>query len=326
MNYLGNYSALIGDIGATNIRLAIYYNQKIQKVQQYKCSDFLSLEKAILHYTNTELEEEIPVPQMGAIAIACPVIGDEVQMTNHPWKISVSKLKEDLRMDCLEIVNDFTAVSSALPFFSLSDIHKIQDKGNTILKHPMTVIGPGTGLGAATLISIGQEFFPLPGEGGHASIAGTNEREERVISYLREKHELVSFETVLSGQGIINLYEALCEISDEKPERKITSEEIVERALAGESARYLETLEMFCSFLANMAGNIALTVGSKGGVFLVGSIISSIKDFIEESSFRETFENKEGMKDYLENVPVYIIMHPTPAFVGLKYIINKINE
>lgn len=326
MNYLGDYAALVGDIGATNVRLAIYYNQKIQKIQEYKCEEFLSLEKAILHYINTELEEDIPVPNMGAIAMACPVIGDDIQMTNHPWKISASKLKDNLRMQSLEIVNDFTAVSCALPFFSLSDIHKIQDKGETILKHPMAVIGPGTGLGASTLISIGSDFFPLPGEGGHASIAPVNEREEKVIDYLRQKQTLISFESVLSGQGIKRLYEALCFISDEKPEEDLTSEQIIEKAIAKEGARYLETLEVFCSFLANMAGNMALTVGAKGGVFLVGNIVSSIKEFIDSPTFREIFENKEGMQNYLENIPVYVILHPTPAFVGLKYIINKINE
>lgn len=326
MEYFGDYSALIGDIGATNVRFAIYYNQKIQKVEQYKCADFLSLGKAILHYINTVLEEDIPVPNNGAIAIACPVIGDEVQMTNHPWKFSISKLKENLRMDSLEIVNDFTAISCALPFFSLGDVHKVQNKGETIIKHPMCAIGPGTGLGASTLISIGSDFFPLPGEGGHATLCGINEREEKVISYLREKQELVSFETVLSGQGIVNLYKAICTISDEKPEEKLTPEKIIEKAINKESSRHLETLEMFCSFLANMSGNLALNIGAKGGVFLVGSIVNSIKDFIDHSDFRETFENKEGMKEYLSNIPVYMIVHPTPAFIGLKYIINKINE
>ncbi|MCV6599793.1 MAG: glucokinase [Alphaproteobacteria bacterium] len=326
MRYFGNYSSLIGDIGATNIRLAIYYNQKVQKIKEYKCSDFATLDKAIFNYINTELEEDIPVPVNGAIAIACPVIGDQIQMTNHPWNFSITKLKETLRMESLEIVNDFTAVSCALPFFSLSDIHKIQDKGKTILKHPMSVIGPGTGLGAATLVSIGSDFYPLPGEGGHVTMSARNDREGKIIAQLRKNHGLVSFEKILSGQGIINLYTAICQISNEEPEEGLTSEELVIKGTNGESARMLETIEMFCSFLGNMAGNMALTVGSKGGVFIVGNIVNAMKDFLETSCFRESFEDKEGMREYLENIPTYIITHPTPAFVGLKYIINKINE
>jgi len=316
---------LIGDIGATNVRFAIYLNQKIQKQQSYKCKDFSSIEKAIKNYINTELEENIPVPIGGAIAIACPVIGDEVQMTNHPWKFSISKLQENLGWESLKIVNDFTALSCALPFFSLSDLHKIQDKGKIVLKHPMAVIGPGSGCGASTLISIGSDFFPLPGEAGHSTISGTNPTEDAIIAILKRDNEIVSFETVLSGKGIVNLYKAVCEIDAVKP-LKIDQETIVEKALHKADDQCFEALNLFCSFLGNLAGNMTLTVGAKGGLFLAGGIIPNIKDFLETSIFREKFESKEGMQGYLQGIPTYVITHPTPAFVGLKYIINKINE
>jgi len=326
MHFLSDYSALIADVGATNIRLAIYYNQTIQKIKQYKCADFSSIEKAIDKYINNELEEDIPTPSVGAIALACPVIGDKVKMTNHDWEFSIRKLEEHLNMVCLEVVNDFTALACALPFLSLNDIYKIQGIGETLNKHPMCVIGAGTGLGISTLINIGSDYFPLPGEGGHMTLSGLNEKEEKIISYLREKFSLASFETVLSGKGIINIYETLCYLRDEEPDEKITPEEIFEKARNKESSIYLETLEVFSSFLANISGNIALSVGAKGGVFLVGNIISSIREFIDSPVFREIFENKDNMSDYLSNIPVYIVTYPTPAFLGLKYIINKVNE
>src|SRR5215470_12881270 len=181
----------------------------------------------------------------------------------------------------------------------------------------MAVLGPGTGLGVACLVDRSEKAVVIASEGGHATLAGTCEQEDRIVDQLRKRFGHVSAERAISGSGLENLYQAIAALEGlDIPPRNAT--EITRDALSGECQIAKRSLEAFCAFLGSFAGNVALTFGARGGVYIAGGISPRILDFLVQSEFRKRFEAKGRLRNYLEAIPSYVITHPAAALIGLK--------
>ncbi|PKU26554.1 glucokinase [Telmatospirillum siberiense] len=307
-------SRLIADIGGTNARFSLVYPgvAEPQDTRVLPCDDYDGLAEAATAY----LEEIAPPvhPLAGAFAVACPVLGDRVELTNRDWIFSVAELKEQLGLERLEVVNDFIAVALSVP--RLTDEHKIAVGGGTsVFGAPIAVIGPGTGLGVAGLLAGESGWQALPTEGGHVTMAAATEKEARILDWLRDRHGHVSAERVLSGPGLLNLYQALAALEGRTAE--FTSpHEVTQGAQAGDSLAG-ETLATFFAMLGTVAGNLALTLGARGGLLIAGGIVPTLVKQLPTSEFRSRFESKGRFKSYLAAIPTHVITHPYPAFVGL---------
>ena len=220
--------ALVGDVGGTNARLALcdIASGEISQAKTYSGLDYPSLEAVIRVY----LEEHKVEVKDGCIAIACPITGDWVAMTNHTWAFSIAEMKKNLGFSHLEIINDFTAVSMAIPM--LKKEHLIQFGGaEPVEGKPIAVYGAGTGLGVAHLVHVDKRWVSLPGEGGHVDFAPNSEEEAIILEILRAEIGHVSAERVLSGPGLVNLYRAIVKADNRLPEN-LKPKDITERALA----------------------------------------------------------------------------------------------
>jgi glucokinase len=310
--------AIVADLGATNARFALLDEDGVSHVEILRVSDHPSLASATGAYLDI-IDPEKP-PRLSAIAIASPITGDYVEMTNHAWSFSIDELRNQLAFDRLEVINDFTAVALAVPRLKPTDVHKIGG-GEPVANAPIGIIGPGTGLGVSGLVYGRNHWHPLAGEGGHVTLPAVTPRESQVVERLRQRFTHVSAERVLSGMGLTNLYETLAALDGEDaPSRE--PREVTEAALAGGDDHCVEAVEMFCALLGTVAGNLALTLGSRGGIYIAGGISPKLGRLFLDSEFRERFEAKGRFRDYLEAIPTYLITHPTPAFYGLKYVLE----
>jgi glucokinase len=212
-------------------------------------------------------------------------------------------------------VNDFTALAMAIRRLPRAELEQIGG-GKAVPDAPLALIGPGTGLGVSGLIPAGAHWIPLQGEGGHSTLSVMNEREIAVLQQLHQRFTHVSAERVVSGPGLVNLYDALCGIEGMVPE-VLTPPEITRRAREGSCRLCLETLNIFCALLGTLASNLVLTLGAVGGCYIGGGIVPGLGRAFASSHFRDRFEDKGRFADYLSRVPTYVIRTELPAFVGL---------
>jgi glucokinase len=310
---LAAHPYLVADVGGTKIELgrAACEGGSIIAVRQLAVADFPTIEAAVEAYLADQAEAW---PQAVALAIAGPVLGDEVALTNGPWRFSIAASETRLRVGRLLVLNDFTALALGLP--TLAPEHRMALGGGAAdAAAPIGLIGPGTGLGMSGLIPVGGRWLPLAGEGGHASLAPEDEREAEVLGILRRRLGHVSAERVLSGQGLVNLFSALSEIAG-TPAPSWSPERITQAALADGQSVAAASLSMFCSLLGSAAGNLALMLGARGGVFIGGGICPRFADFLAASPCRARFEAKGRMRVYLEDIPLWLIKAPHPALHG----------
>ena len=304
--------ALVGDVGGTNARLALCEVETglISQVTTWPTSEYPNLE-AVIRLFLAEQQQEI---KDGCIAIACPITEDWVEMTNHDWAFSTNALKASLNFDHLEIINDFTAVSMAIPMLTENDV--IQFGGGAAVKDkPIAVYGAGTGLGVAHLVHVDRRWVSLPGEGGHVDFAPNSIEEDLILQVLREELGHVSAERVLSGTGLVNLYRAIVK-SDKRVPENLKPKDVSERALADSCIDCRRALSLFCVIMGRFGGNLALTLGTFGGVYIAGGIVPRFLEFFKASGFRAAFEDKGRFHDYVHDIPVYMITHDQPGLLG----------
>ncbi|WP_027210177.1 bifunctional transcriptional regulator/glucokinase [Burkholderia sp. WSM2232] len=310
---------LLADIGGTNARFALETGPgEIGSVQVYPCADYPGVADVIKKYLK---DTKIGRVNHAAIAIANPVDGDQVSMTNHDWTFSIEATRRALGFDTLLVVNDFTALAMALP--GLTDAQRVQVGGGT--RRPNSVIGllgPGTGMGVSGLIPADDRWIALGSEGGHATFAPADEREDIVLQYARKKWSHVSFERVAAGPGIEVIYRALAGRDKKRVAATVDTREIVKRALEGEPLA-AESVDVFCGILGTFAGNIAVTLGALGGIYIGGGVVPRLGEFFARSSFRKRFEAKGRFEAYLQNVPTYVITAEYPAFLGVSAILAE---
>lgn len=305
---------LLGDVGGTNARFAWQTKPQgpLQDIRTLPAADFPTLEAAMRHYLASGGHG---APRDVAIGIANPVTGDDVKMTNHHWAFSIEAMRLSLGLERFVVVNDFTALALSLPALLAEDLRQIG--GGQAQPHgPKALIGPGTGLGVSGLLHIADGWVPLAGEGGHVTLAACTPREEAVVACLRKRFEHPSAERAVSGQGLENLYQAICQLEGVATE-PLQAAQVTAGALEGSDARCAEALAMFCAFLGTTAGNLALTLGATGGVYIGGGIVPRLGAYFEHSLFRERFEAKGRFARWLASMPVWVIEAKTPpALLG----------
>ena len=304
---------LVGDIGATHARFGLVSpDGRLLHSRTLSDEDFPTIEDALAAF----LAERgtLPTPRQGAIAIASPITGDRVAMTNHPWDFSISALKDRLGFDRLEVINDFTALALALPRLAPED-RLVVGGGGAVIGAPIGVLGPGSGLGVSGLVPSGGGWTALTGEGGHATMAPATDRESAVVDRMRRHFDHVSAERILSGPGLVNLYNTLAQL-DGVPSQGYTAAQITDLAIRAADPLCVGTTTMFCAMLGTMAGNLALTLGARGGVYIGGGIVPKLGQTFIQSPFRQRFEAKGRLQSYLAAIPTFVVTHPLPAFLG----------
>ncbi|HEX3953910.1 MAG TPA: glucokinase [Stellaceae bacterium] len=304
---------LVGDIGATNARFGLVSpDDALLHTNTFAVNDFPTIGEAAAAYL--AMRGSLPAPRLGALAIAAAITGDRIRMTNHPWSFSVSELRDQLGFERLQAINDFTAVALALP--RLGEADRMQVGNGTPVEHkPIGVLGPGSGLGVSGLIWAGSRWVALAGEGGHTTMAPATERENAVLDHMRRSFDHVSAERCLSGPGLVNLYNNLAAV-DGVPAAPYTAAQIADPETGAGDPLCAEATEMFCAMLGTVAGNLALTLGAQGGVFIAGGIVPRFGARFAESQFRERFEAKGRLRSYLAPIPTYVVTHKLPAFLG----------
>lgn len=306
---------LLADVGGTHCRFAwqAHAGAELTDVLKLKCADFPSLGDAI----DAWLERSgRGAPANAAIAIANPVTGDRVRMTNRDWSFSIAELKARFGFERLRVLNDFTALALALP--GLADADKRQVGGvSAVGNAAIGLIGPGTGLGVSGLIPDGQgQWTALEGEGGHVTLGGRTPREREVLVHIEKWFGHASAERAVSGPGLVEIRNALHAIDRPgQPTAALSAAQIVEAAAAQSDCR--EAVDLFCAFLGTVAGDLALTLGARGGVYIGGGVVPHLGDAFDSSRFRERFETKGRFAAYLAAIPVYVIVARTsPALDG----------
>jgi len=305
--------SLVADIGGTNARFALVADATSRAIEprNLRCAEYETIVDATLAYLD---QVALGKPYQAAISIASPVTGDALNMMNHHWSFSVSETRAALGLRHLKVLNDYTALALALP--GLRDDQRFQvGEGQGLAGYPIAVLGPGTGLGVSAVAPVGDHWLPLESEGGHASYGPLNAREQAIIEIMRERLEHVSAESLVSGRGLTLIYEVITRL-DQGAGVKLTPGEVSQRALELDCPVAIETLSIFCSILGTVAGNLALTLGARGGVYIGGGIILRILDFFSRSGFRERFEKHGRLTPYLRNIPTYVINTDYPALAG----------
>jgi len=309
---------LIGDIGATNARFALVRaDGHPTAIRSYALSDYTSLPDAIDKY----LSEESARPEQAVLAVASPALDDQVIFTNHAWTFSIEAVRQHLGLKRLRVINDFAANALAIPHLGVSDRIQI-GAGSPVGDAPIGLIGPGSGLGVSTLISTPGGALPIPSEGGHVTMAPASAQESAVLDLMRKRYDHVSAERLLSGPGLVNLYSALCKLSDERA-APFTPVQITSPHIWDEDQRTRQATAMFCAMLGTVAGNLALTLGARGGVYVAGGIVPGLVTFFAQSEFRSRFEAKGRFQDYLAKIPTYVVVRPLPALLGAAALLKQ---
>lgn len=315
---------LLADIGGTNARFALELSPgKIDLIEVLACADYPTLAAALLAYLASPavVDAGIAGIRHGAIAIANPVTGDMVRMTNHHWEFSIEALRRECGFDNLVVVNDFTALARSLPLLSDDQKHPVGG-GAVVPGSTIGLIGAGTGLGVSGLVPSASGWTALLSEGGHVSFSPMNETEVAILRFAWREFGHVSAERLLSGVGIELIYRALADHTD-MPNEAIGAPEIVRRALAGECTLCDEVVEAFCCMLGTIAGNVAVTLGAQGGIYIGGGIVPRLGQRFDNSGFRARFEQKGRFAAYLAQVPTFVITAQYPAFVGVSAILSE---
>lgn len=305
---------LLADIGGTNARFALATpSGEFVHIKVLGCADYATLSDAMTAYLDYAGDTGAAVGSIrhAAIAIANPVESDLVSMTNHHWSFSINRLREAHGLETLLVVNDFAALAMALPHLQDYQKERISDAGVLLPNRPIGLIGPGTGLGVAAVIPTGKgRWVALPGEGGHASFAPCSKQEADILEFLRKEFGHVSAERLLSGMGLELIHRALTG-------KRMDAPDITAGALDGTCDDCLATVEQFCAVLGSMAGNVALTLGATGGMYIGGGIVPRLGNLFTGSAFRERFEGKGRLAPYLQRIPTWLITEQYPALSGV---------
>ncbi len=313
------FPRLLGDVGGTNARWAwqALPHAPLTQVQVLACGDFDSIEDCLRAYLRAQA---LPTPRQVGFGIATAVTGDEVQMTNHPWRFSIDALRAALGIERLVVLNDFEALAHAVPVLDSTDLVALGG-GHAVAGANMAVIGPGTGLGVSGLVADGHGGWRVVvGEGGHVTLPAATAREASLLAVLRERFGHVSAERALSGPGVVNLYEAACMLDGESA-LSLEPADVMVRGLGHGSVpasdpQCAEAVTTFAALLGNVAGNLALTLGARGGVFIGGGIVPRLGARMAGLPFRERFESKGRFRTYLESIPTQVITVEAPALRG----------
>ena len=316
------YPRLLGDIGGTNVRWAWQESAEaeLQDISVQPCVASASLQDSALQYLTAHGK---PAPKWAGMGVATSVTGDDVRFTNNSWQFSISGFQKTLSLERCLVINDFTALALSLPILKPADVRPI-GKGSAVVGSTIALLGPGTGLGVSGLVpDCAGNFTALAGEGGHVTLAANDDAQANLLGILRRKFQHVSAERVLSGAGLVNLYQAVCAMQG-CIARDLQPAEVTDGAIAGTDAQCILAVKYFTQFLGNVAANLALTLGSRGGVYIGGGIVPRLGASFDDALFRESFEDKGRYRGLLAAIPVWVITASTPALLGASHALDTL--
>ena len=309
---------LLADVGGTNARFALESGSgQFADIEVLACADYPTLGEAMQAYLGKAAARGLAVDSVrdAAIAIANPVEEDRVSMTNHHWSFSIEALRVQQGLRTLLVVNDFAALAMALPHLAPSGRERIGG-GVELANRPIGVFGPGTGLGVSGVIPAGDDrWIALAGEGGHVSFAPATKEEVAILEALWGEYGHVSAERLLSGMGLELIHWA-------RTGKRLDAPNITKAAIDGTSGDCVQTVETFCAILGSVAGNVALTLGATGGMYVGGGIVPRLGRLFTGSSFRARFEDKGRLSPYLARIPTYLITEEFPALRGVSAMLS----
>ncbi|HEY8573816.1 glucokinase [Phenylobacterium sp.] len=307
------YTGLVGDVGGTNARFAVVDQQgHVRNPRIFPASEYDSLADVIAEYVETTCGRSRPT--RAVIAVAGPVVDGEIEFTNLDWQISEGDLLAHFEFEAVKLINDFAAQALAAPRLHPEELKAIGPKIRGGSDCPLVVLGAGTGFGVAGLARGDRGDVAVATEGGHVGFAPTDEVEDQILAHFRKVFGRVSVERILSGAGIFELYKALAAIEGQRltaADQKGVVEAANQKDPLAEAA-----LERFCAIMGSVAGDIALTFGARGGVYVSGGIGPKIADRLAASSFRARFEDKGRLTGYMQQIPTSLVLHPYPAIIG----------
>jgi len=307
---------LLADIGSLYARFTLEVERGVfSHTAALRCADHNSLQDVVQAY----LDAVRPLKVVhAALAMANPVDGDLVRMTNYPWQFSIEATRQALGLETLVVVNDFTALAMALPRLSTDEVRQVGG-GQPVKNSVIGLLGSGSGLGVSGLIPTGDSFISLGSEGGHTSFSPRDAREVAVLQYAWQQFPHVSFERLLSGPGLELIHQAL---NTEARSTPLAAPEISRRALEANDTACQATLEVFCNMLGTAASNLAVTLGALGGIYIGGSIVPRLGEAFDRSDFRSRFEDKGRFSGYVRNIPTYVITAQNPTLLGVSAILD----
>ena len=311
---------VLADIGGTYARFAIEAESGVfTHIASLRCADHADFHAAISAYLAGLPAATAQAVEHAAIAIANPVEGDQVRMTNYHWRFSIEQMRDRLGLQTLVVVNDFTALAMALPLLA-PDQRRQVGGGQAIERSVLGVLGAGSGLGVSGLIPATEGWVALGTEGGHASFSPRDERDIAILRHALKRHSHVSFERVLSGPGLELIDEALRARAGQ-PALVLSAPEITQRALHGSDPVCVETVDAFCAILGTAAGNLAVTLGAMAGVYIGGGIVPKLGAAFDRSPFRARFEDKGRFTDYVRAIPTFVVTAEHATFMGASAIL-----
>lgn len=304
---------LLADIGGTNVRFAVLREGRIEAPEAWLTALYPDFGAAVRAYAGIA---GLKLPLGGAaVCAAGPLVGEAITLTNCAWKISRAEIAAATG-GAVHLVNDFAAVAHALPVLGSDDV--VQIGGDAPLPHaPKVALGPGTGLGVASAVFDGARWVAVPGEGGHVDLAPSNDRELAIVFQLMRERGHVAAEDAVSGPGLEALYLAIASLDGLPFKAKSVASEIAKAARAKSDPVAVEAVALFTGWLGSVAGDLALTLGAQGGVYIAGGIVAQWGDLFDAKLFRRRFEAKGRIKYFLEPIPCYLVTAKDLAFRGL---------
>ena len=308
------FPILIGDIGGTNARFSILIDAYAEprRFPTVHTADFETIESAI---QQTVLDKTSVQPRSAILAVAGPIKGDEIPLTNCDWIVRPKTMIEDHGFEDVFIVNDFEAQALAVATLGEDAREPIGALvSNSIASR--VVLGPGTGLGVAGLVHAQHTWFPVPGEGGHVDIGPRSVRDFEVFPHLTAIEGRISAEQLLCGRGLVNIYHAVCAASGTQPQWSDPAD-VTAHGLSGADKAAEETISLFVTYLGRLAGDLALIFMARDGVFLAGGISQKIIPALKKPEFRAAFEDKAPHTALMRTIPTFVVTHPQAALAGL---------
>jgi glucokinase len=315
-------AVLLGDIGATNARFALLTDGLLGPVKWIAVARYPQFADAIEDILQDQFRERLI--ENARFAVAGPVEGERCNFTNCSWTVDGAEMRDRFDLQTVRIINDFEATALSLPHLMEGDVRSLGG-GHAVAGAPMVVLGPGSGLGVAGLVGDDARRIVIASEGGHTTLAATSRREDVILDQLRQRFGHVSAERVLSGPGLENLYRAIAAV-DEVDVPLRSASEITQAALQKACSVSRAALDMFCEMLGGFAGNVALSYGARGGVYIAGGIAPRILDHLAVTKFRSRFVQKGRFQTYLEAIPSRVIVHPAATFLGLMSLSSATNS
>lgn len=305
---------LVADIGGTNARFALAEfdaaGVRLGDMHGFRAEDYETISDA----AHAFLEAVQRKPKAACFAVAGPITDEVVEFTNSPWVLDIADVKKQLKLERLLAVNDFEALAASVRHLGPSDLAPVKP-GKSEPDAPIVVMGPGTGLGQAIIVPMGGKDVIIATEGGHVAFAPQDDEEIDVLRFIMRDHSRVSIERLLSGRGLVNIHRALCAIAGE-PRAPLQADEITRAAQTRVQPLAVKAVDLFCAILGSATGDAVLATGARGGVVLGGGVLPRIRDLFLNSRFVERFLDKGRMREYVEPVPVDLVIREGAALIG----------